>query len=113
MLNRDDSEHELSHLGEPQYGLDDEQLDAVEYGRQAILLKYGIANTLERFRNNHYQFDDEYDRAHIDFIIAKLIEYFRVVDKFEEQFLDAKLNLIMQLLAEENAKEDDDTDVER
>ena len=108
MLNREDSEHELSHLGEPQYGLDDEQLDAVEYGRQAILLKHGIAGILEQFRNNNYQFDDAYDRAYIDFVIAELIDYFRVVDKFEEQFLDAKLNLIMKLLAEENAESEDD-----
>ena len=106
MLNRDDSMHELSHLGEAKYGLDDEQTDAIYYAMSSINLLPGIASTLEYFQEHNYQFEDAEERDHIDLVISSIIHFFKVMDKCSEQFLDMKIKMLEAELAREKAEEE-------
>ena len=99
-MNRKDAKHELSHLRDSEYNLDTEQQDAVYYAQHFMSFKRGLADTLEQFKENNYQFTDDEDKKYIDFVFSIVIDYFKMIDNFEERGVDRKIKLLDELWKE-------------
>ena len=74
----------------------------LNYISDCLNIQPGIIYALEQFKNNNYQINSAEDRDGIDYVIESLINYFKVIDQFPDEYYDFKVAVIKSSMTKYN-----------